>query len=459
MVLRNINLIVSRSHLTMVVGPVASGKSSLCKVLLGEIPESKGQITMDSRFSSDRVGYCDQTPYLSNTSIRENVVGFSEFHDQRYKDVMEATMLESDLSSLPHGDHTVIGSNGITLSGGQKQRVSMARALYLDSDFLVFDDILSGLDADTEEQVFLRVFGPQGLLRRRRATVVLCTHTIRHLPSADNIVALGVDGSIVEQGTLGDLTGNTGSKYVQSLGISGDANGIPFTFKPLKSEEFAGVRVEGPAIAEPAAFSYVDDKDRMMGDSTVYRHYLASLGKRSLVAFVVFGLGWGFFYNWGNIWLQYWSKDISSSPPSKSNAFYIGLYAVFQLSYLGSMFFVFLLCLTTMIQMSGSKLHRAALITLVNAPLRFFATTDTGIVTNLFSQDMNLIDHELPIAVTNLALDVCNALGMAAVIASSSPFLAITYPFLFAILYGIQKFYLRTSRQLRLLDLEAKSPL
>lgn len=135
------------------------------------------------------------------------------------------------------------------------------------------------------------------------------------------------------------------------------------------------------------------------------------------------------------------------------------MYALFQMIYVLSMFFVFLICYTTMIQLSGSKLHRAALRTIHTAPLRFFSTTDTGVITNMFSQDMTLIDHELPIAVTNLALDICNALGMAAVIASSSPYLAIAYPFLFAALCSIQKFYLRTSRQLRLLDLEAKSPL
>ena len=72
---------------------------------------------------------------------------------------------------------------------------------------------------------------------------------------------------------------------------------------------------------------------------------------------------------------------------------------------------------------------------------------------------MTVIDNELPTAVTDLSLDICNAIGMAAAIASSSPFLVISYLFIFIVLYGIQKFYLRTSRQLRLLDLEAKSPL
>jgi ABC-type multidrug transport system fused ATPase/permease subunit len=456
--LQDLNFKIATSRLIMVVGPVASGKSTLCKVLLGEIPVSQAQVTMTSSFASRKIGYCDQIPYLSNASVRENIIGFSPFNKLRYREVIKATMLEPDLSTLPKGDETRIGSNGITLSGGQKQRVSMARALYLDSNLFVFDDILSGLDADTEEQVFRRVFGPDSLLRRRNATVVLCTHNVRHLPSADHIIALGADGSVVEQGTFSNLMANM--KYIQSLGVKQTDNAVSADkTMPVGPEESTPPDLERIPTAEAVTSTDVDERDRILGDSTVHRHYLASLGKRSIIAFTVFGFGWGFFYNWGNIWLEYWSKDVSSPHPSRSNSFYIGLYALFQMSYLWSMILVFLICFRTMIQVSGSKLHKAALSTLINAPLRFFATTDTGLVTNLFSQDMTLIDNELPIALTNLALDLCNAIGMAAVIASSSPWLAISYPFLFVILYGIQKFYLRTSRQLRLLDLEAKSPL
>jgi ABC-type bacteriocin/lantibiotic exporter with double-glycine peptidase domain len=188
-------------------------------------------------------------------------------------------------------------------------------------------------------------------------------------------------------------------------------------------------------------------------------YYMKSLGKRSIATFLIFGVGWGFSYNFGNIWLTYWAKDIGSAHPRRTNSLYIGIYTLFQLLYLSSLLFSFMVCYRTMVRVSGSKLHKAALNTVINAPLRFFATTDTGLVTNLFSQDMTLIDNEMPVALTNLVLDSFNALGMAAVIATSSPFLAITYPFLFAILYWIQKFYLRTSRQVRLLDLEAKGPL
>jgi hypothetical protein len=84
---------------------------------------------------------------------------------------------------------------------------------------------------------------------------------------------------------------------------------------------------------------------------------------------------------------------------------------------------------------------------------------DTGIVLNLFSQDTTIIDVELPLAYLNVILAIAAAVGMAIVSALGSPYLAISYPFLMALLWFIQKFYLRTSRQLRLLDLEAKSPL
>lgn len=456
--LKDINLDIPTSRLTVVVGPIASGKSTLCKVLLGEAPVAHGQVIMGP--CSIKVGYCDQTPYLWNATIRENIVGLDPvaFNEARYNQVIEATMLQPDLAVLPQGDRTKVGSNGITLSGGQKQRVSTARALYLDSNFFVFDDVLSGLDADTEEQVFRKVFSADGLIRQRNATAVLCTHSVRHLPAADHIIALGPDGSLVEQGSFQELMAN--KSYVYGLGVkeTGDANSedriTPVDKKVPIQPELVRALTTKTAVPTPA-----DEPDRMMGDTTVYRHYFSRLNTFSIMAFIVFGLGWGFFLNFTTIWLKFWSEDLASPHPLRSNSFYLGLYALFQVLTISSLFFICLICLRTMIQISGAKLHQEALRTVINAPLKFFTTTDTGVVTNLFSQDMTLIDGELPMALVNVALDLFGCLGMAAVIATSSPFLAITYPFLIVILFVIQKFYLRTSRQIRLLDLEAKSPL
>lgn len=296
--LQNVNTRVVKSSLTIVIGPVGSGKSTLCKALLGEIPFSEGSVILSTRFP--HVGFCDQTAFLSNGSIRENIIGFSPFDNERYSEVIEATALGFDLDTLPQGDRTNVGSDGITLSGGQKQRVSLARALYLQSDLLVLDDIFSGLDADTEEQVFRQVFGPDGLLRRRRSTVVLCTHSIRHLPAADYIIALG-DGTVAEQGTFGNLVTLQG--YVHRLGLKNSSDSDASSEKTASKKS---VRESRPQLlrmttTNASTLASETDESRKMGDKTVYTHYFKSVGWAVVGSSLCFSALWGFFTNFPTI--------------------------------------------------------------------------------------------------------------------------------------------------------------
>jgi len=117
--LRGINIRIARTKLTMIVGPVGSGKSTLLKGMLGELPLSEGTVEL----SSLRVAFCDQTPWHMNGTIRESIVGASQFDEKWYKSVIRACALEEDLSQAANGDHSKIGSKGITLSGGQSQRI------------------------------------------------------------------------------------------------------------------------------------------------------------------------------------------------------------------------------------------------------------------------------------------------------------------------------------------------
>lgn len=368
-------------------------------------------------------------------------------------------MLGRDLNLFPQHDQTRIGSNGITLSGGQKQRVSIARALYLESDLLIFDDILSGLDLDTEEELFARVFGPAGILKQRGATTILCTHSVRHLPAADHIIALGPDGTLVEEGTFSNLVAN--KKYVHGLGVStpdeGKSSGA--NTPPPPSEDAMPLTIAKTKSVDPAVLDDVAAQARKLGDTRVYKHYLASIGVFWVAIFLACGVIAAFFYNFPTVWLKYWSEDAVSDNPDHSTAYYLGLYSLFQASMLVSLFFFILIGLRVVIMRSGATLHQAALAAMIGAPLRFFTITDLGVVTNLFSQDMTLIDGELPLALINVSIGVLIAVGMAAIIATTSAWLLISFPIIAILLYGIQKFYLRTSRQLRLLDLETKSPL
>jgi ATP-binding cassette, subfamily C (CFTR/MRP), member 1 len=109
----------TKGTVTMIMGPVGSGKSTLLKAILGEISPKSGTVEIGTPF----VGYCSQTPWLQNCSIRENIVGANEFDRDWYRSIVRVCSLEEDLSQMPRKDLTIVGSRGITLSGGQKHRV------------------------------------------------------------------------------------------------------------------------------------------------------------------------------------------------------------------------------------------------------------------------------------------------------------------------------------------------
>ena len=171
-VLQDINVRVRHSSFVFVIGPVGSGKSTLLKGMLGEASSSKGFVYANSL----EVAFADQNPWVRNSSIKENILGQSVFNQDLYEAVIDGCELQDDINILPDGDDTVVGSQGISLSGGQKARLALARAVYSKKDIIMLDDVFSGLDADTEESIFLKVFGPTGLLRQHKSTVILVTH-------------------------------------------------------------------------------------------------------------------------------------------------------------------------------------------------------------------------------------------------------------------------------------------
>lgn len=117
--LRNMDFQIRRGNLTMIIGPVSCGKSTLLKALLHETPLATGF----RRPNSGHVAYCEQTPWLTNGTLKGNILGDSHFDPAWYRTVIRACSLEKDLSRLALGENTVIGSKGLALSGGQQMRV------------------------------------------------------------------------------------------------------------------------------------------------------------------------------------------------------------------------------------------------------------------------------------------------------------------------------------------------
>jgi ABC-type multidrug transport system fused ATPase/permease subunit len=201
-----------RGTVLAVVGPVASGKSTLLKLTAGLLLPTSGRVLVNGLPVSDwrwddyraRLGYAPQDSLLFSESIRENVsMGRSGPPDAAGSDwvrqVLAVARMEEELAVLPLGVETVLGQKGSKVSGGQRQRVSIARSLYGRPELLLLDDCTASLDAENEDRLWagLRTVLPD-------ATVLLVSHRLATIRRADRILVLD-SGRLVDQGTHEEL--------------------------------------------------------------------------------------------------------------------------------------------------------------------------------------------------------------------------------------------------------------
>ncbi|KZL84742.1 atp-binding cassette [Colletotrichum incanum] len=409
----DINMAIKKGSIVVCSGPVGSGKTMLTRCLMGELPPASGAISVSSR----RIGCCEQSPWLPNGTIKQAICAFEPENLTWYKEVIRLCCLDEDLLELPNGDHTMIGSRGLNLSGGQRQRVAIARAVYARCEIVLLDDSFSALDGKTESRMVENLFGEGGHFRKTGTTVFLVTNSATHFYFADWLVILR-DGTISYQGTWTDLTQDT--KHVVKLHINETQNGTssekPRLDKNLQSQSLK--------VAEASS-----DLNRATGDISLYGYYIRAVGLHNFLILLACTLSYSFFITFPQYWLQKWTEA-----PVSQTMFYVGGYLILSLmawvSTNGSMWSTHILVAPE----SGAELHRRLLSTIVG-----------------FSQDMQLVDKHLPPAV----LSISNL--QTGLLFSAQKFMTLTLPVCVIIIYVVQKVYLRTSRQLRLLDLESQS--
>ena len=450
-----INVKIPRGKLTMIVGPVGCGKTTLLKAFLGEVPPLSGNVKHS--FPGD-IAYCDQSAFHMNGTVQGSVIAFSDFDERWYNTIVTACDLKEDFRQMHRGDQTQIGSKGIALSGGQSQRLALARAAYARQDLVILDDVFSGLDLDTENRVFHNLLGPEGLFRRQAATVIVASSSNKRLPFADYIVVLGEDSRIAEQGTFSELSKRGG--FISSLDL-------PVAGWNGKSEE-AALDLLMPIGNEPANADRPQLKEKVQddefeankrtGDLSIYTYYAGSVGWFAVTIFVVAISCYVFCISFPQIWLGWWA-EANARKPNGDLGYWLGIYAMLGVVGLASLVISCWQIIVKMVPKSGGNFHSRLLHTVLTAPMSYFSTTDTGVTLNRFSQDLQLIDMDLPISALNFFTVLILCLAQIILIGVSSTYAAISFPIWFVALYLIQKFYLRTSRQLRFLDLEAKSPL
>lgn len=234
--LKDVQFHLNEGDMLGVVGRTGSGKTTIFKLLLRDYDQYAGEITYGGKnikdFSlltlSKAFGYVPQTNFLFSNTIIENIrFGNPSLTDEEVYHYAKVADIHDDIMQFPEGYQTEVGERGVSLSGGQKQRIAIARALAVDPEYLIMDDSLSAVDAQTEENILNN-------LRKERAnkTTIVAAQRLSSIMNAEEIIVMD-EGQVIERGRHNQLVNLDGwyahtynqQQLQQKLTEGGEADG------------------------------------------------------------------------------------------------------------------------------------------------------------------------------------------------------------------------------------------
>jgi ATP-binding cassette subfamily C exporter for protease/lipase len=193
-ILKGISFGLQPGDVLAVVGPSASGKTTLARLLVGLWPAINGKVRLDGVdvFTWDKlelgphIGYLPQGVELFDGSMAENIARFGELDQAKVEAAARAIGLHDFILSLPQGYDSPVGREGTMLSGGQRQRVGLARAFYGNPAFIVLDEPNSSLDEQGDADLASAITQ----LKAKGSTFIVMTHRTSVLSVADKMLVL-----------------------------------------------------------------------------------------------------------------------------------------------------------------------------------------------------------------------------------------------------------------------------
>ncbi|KAH2977182.1 hypothetical protein KXW58_005982 [Aspergillus fumigatus] len=406
LVLEHIDIEVAAGSLAIISGPTGSGKSTLLRAILGEVVPVQGSISLSTR----QIAYCAQKTWLPNGTIKEIIYGTSDLYSARDQD------------------------------NERWYHEALARALFARRDILLLDDTFSGLDGETEQAIFDNLFGITGIIRRLRTTVVLVSNSSQYFQAADHIVVLG-DHRIIDQGNWQNIKIKAASIAKFSSRHHTKVNNAVLSAK--FDELSAQLRAKDETEIDLA---------RQTGDPALYGYYLSFIDFENIFFLITSTVLYAFFITIPQYWLWLWTEL-----GGRNTAFNVsGFLILSTLSWISTSTQMWSI-LIRLAPQSGSRLHQRLLHIVMSAPLSYFSKTDNGSTLNRFSQDIQLIDKQLPSALQTVLTQIFKLLMQVILLCMAEKWLTMSLPACMLLVYVVQKVYLRTSRQLRFLELESRA--
>ena len=447
---------------SVVVGPVGAGKSSLLLALLGEMDRLTGTTYMplpdrhanDSAGLNSSVAYCPQNPWILGTSVRNNILFGAPYDEPRYREVLYSCALEPDLETFEFFDETEVGEKGTTLSGGQKARVALARALYSHARYVFIDDVLSAVDAHTARHLVEHAFC--GTLARGRI-FVLATHSVSLvLPVAGLAVVL----------ERGEVIAAASPECLIRKGILHEANtsdvDTQVTSRPLSNSRWQLAisrrtsRIDRNAENSPVKKSNVGQ----------YLRYGAAVSSSPAVAVTLWVLVISLYASVrgsdvaASSWLRHWARsyDIGHTAARNATPYYLCVYAA-----LVALFVIATVARDTaqygMALSISRTLYDNVVTALLYAKPQFYDRTPAGRIMNRLSKDMETVDQEITTSLQMLIEAVVNFIAILAIICWATPRFLVGLIFVIVFYWSVAMLYMKTSRQVKRIDSAERSPL
>ena len=465
---------IEKGESVIIIGETGSGKTNLIKSLLDRL------IILQKKdfYINGIISYSSQTPFIINATVKDNILFYSKYNEQRYNTVINICQLYQDIESLPANDMTEIGTNGANLSGGQKSRINLARSVYKEADIYIFDDPISSVDSIVYNKILDLVI--KNFLKKK--TVIFSSNDIKYAHFFDKVIFIEKE-KVKFFGDFKDLkqknffqdfkrknynenykNKNLENKQINNINDESKSDIIDISEKNLdtmiKNEPLINklVEIEQEKIKLKGKLMVEEDISSDRINSKIYKIIIEySGGYIQLILVLFFAIIWQYTIIEGNIYLAKWSEIMNINNVDE-NIYHFMIYTLFSIATIFSLFLKELL-ISKMNYNISNNFHNVMLQNVIDAPINLYHDiTPFGQIMNKFTIDLDksiLFFRHFSVTLKYL----CTLIGSIIVCITSNFYVLYFLPIIIYCGYKISFYYAPAGRDILRIESIDRTPL